>query len=62
MVSGPYPYKQDMLDFTNSDTDFMNTIITVDESWVNTRKWLDSAQDRDYWRVLVNVALNLRLP
>ena len=26
---------------------------------INTRNWVDSAQDRDYWRVLVNVALNL---
>ena len=25
---------------------------------INTRNWIDSAQDRDYWRVLVNNALN----
>ena len=30
------------------------------EIGINTRNWVDSAQDRDYWRVLVNVALNLR--
>ena len=29
---------------------------------VNTRNWIDSTQDTDYWRVLVNAALNLRLP
>ena len=25
----------------------------------NTRNWVDSAQDRDYWRALVNGALSL---
>jgi len=33
-VSGSYPYSQDMLDSTNSDPDFMNTIITGDKFWV----------------------------
>jgi len=33
--SGLYPYTQDMLDSTNIDLGFMNTIITVDDnSWV----------------------------
>ena len=26
-----------------------------------TRNWIDSANDRNYWRVLVNAALNLRV-
>ena len=28
---------------------------------VNTRKRIDSVQDRDYWRAPVNAALNLRV-
>jgi hypothetical protein len=24
--------------------------------------WIDVAQDRDYWRALVNTAMNLRVP
>jgi hypothetical protein len=28
----------------------------------NTRKWVDLAQDKDYWRAVVNVALFLRVP
>ena len=27
------------------------------EIGVNVRSWIDSAQDRNYWRVLVNAAL-----
>ena len=29
---------------------------------INTRKWVDSAQNRDYWRALVNAELNLPDP
>ena len=28
---------------------------------VNTRNWVDSAEDSDYWRALVNAALNLQV-
>ena len=29
---------------------------------INTRNWVDLAKDRDYWRVLVDAALNLWVP
>ena len=29
---------------------------------INTKNWVDSAQDRDYWRALVNLALNHQVP
>ena len=31
------------------------------EIGINTRNWVDSAQDRDYWRALLKAALNLRV-
>ena len=30
------------------------------EICINTRNWLDLAQDRDYWRALVNTPLNFQ--
>ena len=34
----------------------------LEEVGINAGNWVYSAQDRDYCRVLVNVALNLRVP
>ena len=34
----------------------------LEEIGVNMGNWVDSAQNRDYWRALVNATLNLRVP
>ena len=34
----------------------------LEEIGINAGNWVDSAQDRNYWRALVNAALNLRVP
>ena len=38
-----------------------NIRMDLKEIGINTRNWVDSAQGRDYWRALVNAALNLRV-
>ena len=38
-----------------------NIRIDLKEIGINTSNWVDTAQDRDYWRALMNAALNLRL-
>ena len=39
-----------------------NIGMNLEEIGINAGNWVDSAQDRNYWRALVNEALNLRVP
>ena len=39
-----------------------NIRMGLEEIGINQGNWVDSAQDRNYWRALVNAALNLRVP
>ena len=39
-----------------------NIGMNLKEIGINRRNWIDSAQDRYYWRVLLNAALNFRIP
>ena len=39
-----------------------NFRMDLEEIGINAGNWVDSAQDRNYWRALVNVAWNLRVP
>ena len=39
-----------------------NIRMDLEEVAINAGNWVDSAQDRDYWRVVVNAAMNLRAP
>ena len=39
-----------------------NITMDLKETCINTRHWVDSDQDSNYWRALVNAALMLRIP
>jgi hypothetical protein len=39
-----------------------NDRMDLEEISINAGNWVYSAQNRDYWRVLVNAALNLQVP
>ena len=39
-----------------------NIRMDLKEIGINTRNWIGSALDRDYWRALANAALNLQIP
>ena len=38
-----------------------NVRISRKETGVSTRNWVDSGQDRDYWRIFVNAAFTLQV-
>ena len=38
-----------------------NIRMDLQEIGINAGNWVDSAQDRNYWRALLNAALNLRV-
>ena len=39
-----------------------NYRMDLEEIGINARNWVDSAQEKNYWRALVNAALNFRVP
>ena len=39
-----------------------NIRMDLEERGINAGNWVDSGQDRKYWRALVNAELNLRVP
>ena len=39
-----------------------NIRMDLEEIGINAGNWVNSAQDRNYWRAHVNAALNLRVP
>ena len=39
-----------------------NIRMDLEEIGISAGNWFDSAQERDYWRALVNAALNLLVP
>ena len=40
----------------------VNIRMGLKEIGISTRNWVDSTQNMDCWRALVNTALNLRVP
>ena len=39
-----------------------NIRMDLEEIGINAGNWVDSAQNRNYWRAVVNAALKLRVP
>ena len=40
----------------------VNIRMDLEQTGINTGNWVDLAQDRNYWRALVNAASNLWVP
>jgi hypothetical protein len=38
-----------------------NIRMDLKEICIDTRNWVDSTEDRDYWRVILNTVLSLRV-
>ena len=38
-----------------------NIRMDLNQIIINTRNWVDSSQDKDYWEVIMNATLNLRV-
>ena len=53
-----YTYKKETFRKTLADNIRMN----LEEIVIHTKNWVDSAQDRDYWKALVNAAINMGVP
>ena len=39
-----------------------NITMDLEEIGINAGSWVDSAQDRDYWRALMSATFNLQVP
>ena len=47
-----------MIYVTLGQVDIYNIRKDLKEIGINTKNWVDQAQDRDYWRALLNATLN----
>ena len=66
-VGRVFPFTEDETQrhFSNLSGTFRwkdNIRMDLEEIGMNVGNWTDSANDWDYWRTLVNVALNLWVP
>ena len=60
MLTGKHTGKRTLRRPTYGWEDNIN--MDLEEMGINTRNWIDSTQDKDYWRALVNTVLNLQVP